>query len=217
VDFDWKTIVEDIHTVLNGAREMWRALSPLEQKRIGALIAYAVGLLAMCLPVVFMVWRGWRAKMRRSVFLGNQIAHVQASQAVDLWYQESRRYLDGRTTALKSISTGAGLGLAAVGTILAIAEAPRMLLYPAAYLLLMSFAASLTAQLVSTSIYRAQANELSKRIAGANPEDIVAFELIRPLNLPRFRKAGVIHFLALMWMSAGWLFLLTAVMTMSMP
>ncbi len=217
MDFDWKTMIEDARTVLSGVREMWHALSPLEQKRIGATIAYAIGLLAVCLPVVLVIWRGWRAKKRRSVFSGNQIAHIQASQAVDLWYQESRRYLDGRTAALKSISTGAGLGLAAVGTILAIAEAPRMLLYPAAFLLIMSFSASLTAQVVSTSIYRAQANEFSKWIAGASPEDIVAFELIRPLSLPGFRHAGVMHSLALMWMTAGWVFLLTAVMKMATP
>lgn len=217
MDFDWKTMVEDVRTALQAGREMWHALSPIEQKRIGAGIAYVFGLLALCLPVLFTIWRAWRTKKRRPALSGNKIAHIHASQAVDLWFQESRRYLDGRTAALKSIATGAGLGLAAVGTILAIAEAPRMVLYPAAFLLLLSFVASMAAQALSTNIYRAQANELSKCVAGANPEDIVAIELTRPLNVPAYRSAGAMHTVAMLWMAAGWLFLLNAVMMMSTP
>lgn len=92
-----------------------------------------------------------------------------------------------------------------------------MVLYPAALLLILSFVASMAAQVGLTSIYRAQANEFSKWAAGADPDDIVAFELIRPMNLPRYRTAGVLQSLALIWMGAGWIFLLNAVMIMATP
>ncbi|MFY1915860.1 hypothetical protein ACOTB6_30245 [Achromobacter xylosoxidans] len=217
MDFDWKTMVEGVHTALESTREMWLALTPAQQKKIGGAVTLGAALLALLLPAALMAWWGRRSKKRQSDLTGNQIAHVHAAQAVDLWYQESRRYLDARTAALKSIATGAGLGLAAAGTILAIAEAPRIMLYSAAALHFLSFLVGITAQAASTSIYRAQANEFSKHVAGADPEEIVAFELIRPANAPKSRTAAIGYSLALMWMAAGWLFILTAVMMMSAP
>lgn len=217
MDFDWKTMVEGVRSVLESTREMWRALPPAQQKKIGGAVALAATLVALLLPVALMGWWGWRSKKQRSDFTGNQIAHAHAAQAIDLWYQESRRYLDARTAALKSIATGAGLGLAAAGTLLAIAEAPRIMLYAAVALHFLSFLVGMTAQAASTGIYRAQANEFSKHVAGADPEEIVAFELIRPANAPKNRTAAIGYSLALMWMAAGWLFILTAVMLMSAP
>ncbi|MBO1013486.1 hypothetical protein IPU70_08000 [Achromobacter sp. SD115] len=208
MDFDWKTM-------LDSARETWLAMSPSEQKRTGEAIALVIALLALCLPVALLSLLRRRANKRRPGLSGNRIAHVHASQATDLWYQESRRFLDARTAALRSIATGAGLGLAASGTILAIAEAPRVLLYAAAALHFFAFFMCTTAQVASTIIYRAQANELSKRVAGADPDEIVAFELIRPMTHPGDRKAAFGYALAMLWMAAGWLFILAAVMMMA--
>ncbi|OZI79898.1 hypothetical protein CAL24_08285 [Bordetella genomosp. 2] len=91
------------------------------------------------------------------------------------------------------------------------------MIYAAVGLHFLSFLVGLTAQAISTDIYRAQANEFSKHVAGADPEEIVAFELIRTANIPKNRTAAIGYCLALMWMAGGWLFILAAVMIMSTP
>lgn len=207
MDFDWKTM-------LDGALETWRAMAPAKKEKLWILAELVSGLVAILVPIALATW-ATRSGRRKSKFSGNKIVNMPAAQAIDLWYQESRRYLDGRATTIKLIGTGAGLGLAAAGTVLAIAEESRRLLYLGVSLEFLALLTCVTAQFSSTWIYREQANELSRKAIGAEPDDIVAVELFQPRNAQFNRVERMGHLMAMAWMSFGWLFILLAVARMA--
>jgi hypothetical protein len=136
---------------------------------------------------------------------------------VDLWYQETRRAIDARGTATKTVATAAGIGLAAAAAMLAVAGITVWLLYVALALNSLALMGCLVSLLTTALGHTQQARGFVKAFAGAGPEDCVTIELL-PMHMGKqSRYAAVAFFLPVFWMASGWLIIGATVLLSSIP
>lgn len=179
------------------------------------------GLAGWCLhigttvPILISYWLS--RKIGRSNKATRPIVTIPTPQAVDLWYQETRRAIEATATATKTIATAAGLGLAAAAAMLAVANIAIGLLYVALALNSLALVVCLWSLVLIAASHNQQARGFAKAFAGSGPEDSVTIELT-PMHIGKqSRLAAIAFLLPAMWMSAGWLTIAATVLLSSIP
>lgn len=196
MDFDWAGLFSAAELSLR----TWLENQPANKWR--GLTSWAL-YLGTAVPIVIALFIS--RKIGRSSRTVLPFVSVPAPQAVDFWYQESRRALEARAALTKTIATGAGIGLAAAAAILAVTGVPVGLLYVAVTLHAVALLGCLWSQSLQALGHTQQARRLAAAVTGAAPEENVSFAL-SPLHTGKqSRYAIVAFFLPALWMSMGWL------------
>jgi hypothetical protein len=145
-----------------------------------------------------------------SAYLRSPSFEINQSQAVDLWYQETCRAADTEASVVKFVSIGAGLGIAATATLLAVPGVQPSLLGIAALVCIMSLLHALVASAWSANMHSRRATEFLRCLRGSIPEDNIPMRINNLRIFPWFRDYKDLSGLAMFWLVFGWCDILLA-------
>lgn len=208
---DWNALKKSVLEFAGLGAFDWSSLDPHSVSNTVFTILATVEFVA---PVIWVFWTHPRnARKYDSI----QIVRISAAQAVDMWYQDSRRYLEARSSMAKAMGTTGGLGIAASATLLATAGFNATLLYFAVGMLFLVVALCAMSQLQLSHTYYIQASTCAQAATGSEVDDQVEVGLVSPN--PKLRKFDSLFSmrLAWWWLFAGWSMIILAIAVKSIP
>lgn len=208
---DWNALIENLSRPISLDSIDWSSLEQL----LGSDAAFTI--LAFAQVILPLIWVMRTHNREPRTYLKEPIVRISSSQAVDMWYQDSRRYLDSLASMAKAIGTAGGLGLAACATLIATSGFKIWPLYLSATMLFFTVAICALSQLQLSHTYFMQAKACARAAIGSDADDQVGVALVSPNPEERIFDSLFSIRLGWWWLFGGWTMLLIAIAAKSIP